>query len=104
MKRRIQSSLASNSGSVEKSQPMTFSLQTSIEKVDALIDHAHDSIRQRFIHGVRTFAAAVQHQVVAQDRRVLVEAHRGVPAHLYEVDAIEPHEVVHRQIESAAGV
>src|ERR1700737_805890 len=104
MKRRIQSSLASKSGSVEKSQLMRFSLHTLIEKVDALVDHANDGIRQALVHGVWALAAAVQHQVVPEDGRVLVQAHCGVPAHLFGRDAVEPQEVVHRQVDRAAWV
>src|SRR5579859_3036453 len=101
MNLRIHSSLASNSGSVEKSQPMRFSLHTPTEKADALVDHAHDRIRQALVHGVRPSAAAVQHEVVAEDRRVLVEAHRRIPPHLVGCDAVQAHEILDRQVNRA---
>src|SRR5579864_6318537 len=131
MNPRIHSSLASNSGSVEKSQVMAASYSRGpreltasrsvarcadgvagprsswgsnafIEQGDALVDHAHDGSPQPFVHGVGPLAAAVQHGVVAQDGRVLVQAHRRVPALLLGVGAVHAHELVDADVDRAA--
>src|SRR3982074_1264214 len=101
MKLRIHSSLASNSGSVEKSQRTSHS---AIEELDALIDHADDGSRQSLVHGVGPLAAAVKHEVVAEDGRVLVQAHRRVPSHLLRVGAIQAIEVLDGDIDRSARV
>src|SRR5260370_27049231 len=84
-KLRIHSSFFSNSGSVENSQAMARLLVMRLEHGDAVLDHSRDRIRQAFVHGVRTLAAPVKHEVVAVDRRVLVNAQREVPSHLIGV-------------------
>src|SRR5216684_3901843 len=103
-KLRIHSSFFSNSGSVEKSQAMARLLVVRLEHGDAVVDHARDRIRQAFVHGVRPLAAPVKHEVVAVDRRVLVNAQREVPAHLVGVGAIQAVEVFDPHIDRAARV
>src|ERR1700682_5115389 len=104
MNLRIHSSLASNSGSVEKSQVISSLLNGVIEELDALVDHAADGSRQSLVGGVRPFAAPVKHEVVAEDRGVLVQAHRGEPSHLIGIGVIEAIEILHRNIEGPAGI
>src|SRR5713101_2429387 len=101
---RIHSSFFSNSGSVEKSQAMARLLVVALEDGDAVVDHAFDRIRQAFVHGVWSLAAAMQHQVVAVDRSVLVDAQRQVPAHLVGVGAIKTVEVFDSDVDRSAWV
>src|SRR5712664_734527 len=103
-KARIQSSFFSNSGSVEKSQAMARLLVVALEDGDAVVDHALDRIRQAFVHGVWSLAAAMQHEVVAVDRRVFVDAQREIPTHLVGVGAIEAVQLFDPHIDRAAWV
>src|SRR5713101_2742507 len=103
-KARIHSSFFSNSGSVEKSQAILRLLSAAFEHGDALFDHARDRIRQPFVHGIRPLAATMQHEVVAEDRRVFVEAQREVPAHLGGVGAVQAIQVLDANIDRATRV
>src|ERR1700682_715696 len=104
MNLRIHSSLASNSGSVEKSQVISSLLNGVIEELDALVDHADDGSRQSLVGGVRPFAAPVKHEVVAEDCGVLVQAHRREPSHLLGIGAVEAVEILKRHIEGPAWI
>ena len=69
----------------------------STEYLDPLVDHACDGSRQQLVKRVRPLAAAVEHEVVAEDGRVLVQRHRHVPVHLRSVHAVQGKEVRVRQ-------
>src|SRR5712692_5272214 len=101
---RIHSSFFSNSGSVEKSQAIPRLLVEAFEHGDALVDHAGDRIRQAFVHGVGSLPAPVEHEVVAEYRRVLVKAEGEVPAHLGGVGAVQPIQVFDPDVDGAAWV
>src|SRR5215471_12903801 len=86
---RIHSSFLSNSGSVEKSQAIVrLPWSTVAEELVRLGDEVHDCCRALLVNGVWTLAPPVQHQVVAEDARVLVIGEGEVPAKLVRVGVI----------------
>src|SRR5256886_9019615 len=55
----------------------------------ALVDESQDGVRSLFVARIGPLAAAMQHQVVAEDRRVLVQGQRQVPAIVAGIGAID---------------
>src|SRR5215467_6174680 len=86
---RIHSSFFSNSGSVEKSQAIVcLPWSAGVEELVTLGDEVNDGRRPLFVHGVGPLAAPMEHQVVAEDARVLVVREGQVPAKLFRVGPV----------------
>src|SRR5437763_14162709 len=64
----------------------------------ALIDESQDGVRSLFVARIGPLAAAMQHQVVAEDRRVLVQGQGQVPAIVAGVGAIHLPDCIGRDV------
>src|SRR5213592_5180642 len=71
---------------------------TLAQHADAPVDKYQDGVRSLFVARIGSLAAAVQHQVVTEDRRVLVGGQGQVPAIVAGVGAVHLADVIGRDM------
>src|SRR5438874_2317191 len=100
---RIHASFSSNSGSVSKSQGMlSLTFLRSSQQANAFVDELNDRSRSRLVGRVGPLATPVQHQVVAEDRRVLVVGEGQEPGVVGWVGAVHLQQVAVVDVDLAA--